>query len=301
MSKVEESVTTIPNRIALIGLGLLGGAIAERLLKGAWIVSGFDIDADALQRHRERGGKAVARLEELQDYSSVLLCLPNSDIVAEVAETLFDICASGSVIIDTTTGDPRRAQSIATRAAERGLGWVEANVLGSSTQMRSGEAVLLVGGEQRWIDACQPILRAISDKRFHCGASGAGQWMKLAANLVLGLNRAALAEGLYFAEAAGLDLHQVLEVLSSGAAYSRAMDSKGVKMIQGEYAPQARLSQHLKDVRLILETAAERGASLPLSTEHSRILDAARMNQLGDLDNSAIFEALRRGLHEAGE
>ena len=115
--------------------------------------------------------------------------------------------------------------------------------------------------------------------------------MKLVSNLVLGLNRAALAEGLVFAQALGLDAEAALEVLLNSMAYSRTMDTKGRKMIAGDFRTQARLSQHLKDVRLILAAAAEAGQVLPLSETHRRLLETAEAAGFGDADNSAVVRA----------
>jgi 3-hydroxyisobutyrate dehydrogenase-like beta-hydroxyacid dehydrogenase len=112
-------------------------------------------------------------------------------------------------------------------------------------------------------------------------------------NLVLGLNRAALAEGLALAEALKIDLDASLEVLRGSGAYSKQMDTKGPKMVRSQYSVQARLSQHLKDVRLMLQCSEELGLELPLTQAHRRLLEKAQLQGLGDLDNSAIFEALR--------
>jgi 3-hydroxyisobutyrate dehydrogenase-like beta-hydroxyacid dehydrogenase len=115
--------------------------------------------------------------------------------------------------------------------------------------------------------------------------------MKLVVNLVLGLNRAVLAEGLAFAKANALDPALALEVLQSGAAYSRVMDSKGPKMIAGDFSPEARLSQHHKDVRLILQAAAEHGIQLSLSALHEQLLAELESRGLGDCDNSVVIRA----------
>jgi 3-hydroxyisobutyrate dehydrogenase-like beta-hydroxyacid dehydrogenase len=115
--------------------------------------------------------------------------------------------------------------------------------------------------------------------------------MKLVVNLVLGLNRAVLAEGLSLARACGLDLPETLRVLRAGAAYSRVMDSKGPKMIAGEFQPQARLSQHLKDVRLILAEAERAGALVPLSRLHRDLLEAVEAGGWGEEDNAAVIRA----------
>ena len=117
--------------------------------------------------------------------------------------------------------------------------------------------------------------------------------MKLVSNLVLGLNRAALAEGLLLAEALGLDPTAALDVLRGSAAYSRQMDAKGRKMIDGDFSNQARLSQHLKDVRLMLKAAADGGLTLALADTHRRLLERAEAMGLGDHDNSAVILAMR--------
>jgi 3-hydroxyisobutyrate dehydrogenase-like beta-hydroxyacid dehydrogenase len=117
--------------------------------------------------------------------------------------------------------------------------------------------------------------------------------MKLVVNLVLGLNRAALAEGLAFARACGLDLAETLRVLQAGAAYSRCMDSKGIRMIEQSFTPpQARLSQHLKDVRLILAEASRVGQQLPLSAIHRELLAQVESAGWGEADNAAIIKSM---------
>jgi 3-hydroxyisobutyrate dehydrogenase-like beta-hydroxyacid dehydrogenase len=110
-------------------------------------------------------------------------------------------------------------------------------------------------------------------------------------NLVLGLNRAVLAEGLAFARMCGLDLPAVLDILRSGAAYSRVMDTKGRKMIEADFAPEAKLDQHLKDVRLILDAGRRVGAALPLSGLHEELLAGLVGRGLGECDNSCVIRA----------
>jgi 3-hydroxyisobutyrate dehydrogenase-like beta-hydroxyacid dehydrogenase len=116
--------------------------------------------------------------------------------------------------------------------------------------------------------------------------------VKLVNNLIVGLNRLALAEGLAFAKAIGLDAAKTLDVLKEGNAFSVAMELKGHKMVAGDFTPEAKLSQHAKDVRIILEEAARAGASLPLSELHLRLLEQAEAAGLGELDNSAIVRVI---------
>ena len=117
---------------------------------------------------------------------------------------------------------------------------------------------------------------------------GCGARMKLVMNLVLGLNRAVLAEGLAFAEACGLDGQAALEVLQASPAHSVVMDTKGRKMLSGDYQPEARLAQHLKDVRLILEAASRSELPVPLSELHLELLEKLVERGFGNQDNSVV-------------
>ena len=152
----------------------------------------------------------------------------------------------------------------------------------------------MVGGQRPAFDACLDVFRALSDRVFYLGPSGAGSKAKLATNLVLGLNRLVLAEGLVFAEKLGLDPAAFLELLRVSPAYSAAVDTKGAKMVRGDFTPEARLKQHFKDVRLILRYAAQAAQELPLSKAHADILQKAIEAGDGELDNCAVINEVRR-------
>ena len=170
---------------------------------------------------------------------------------------------------------------------------LDVTIGGSSAHLRAGEAILMAGGALDVFQANEKFLRKLSQKIFHCGPPGAGAKMKLVFNLVLGLNRAALAEGLAFAERSGLPLEQTLEILQAGPAASSIMERKGPKMLNREYAPEARLAQHHKDVGLILAAAAKSQIHLPLTQAHDRILAIAEALGFAESDNSALIEAYR--------
>jgi len=151
--------------------------------------------------------------------------------------------------------------------------------------------VAIIGGSSEHVKLAMSILAAWTGRRFHVGPAGSGARLKLVVNLVLGLNRAVLAEGLSLAKACGIDQASALEVLKETPAYSSVMDTKGQKMIDREFSPQARLAQHLKDVRLIRELAARYGATAPLSELHEAILQKAVDLGHGEADNSAVIAA----------
>lgn len=279
--------------IGLLGLGLLGSALAERLLGGGMAVIGFDPDAKRLEEFHGAGGAAAADAREvLTRADRVVLSLPSHREVSALVRDNLTAFRSGLTVIDTTTGDPDSSVALATELAARGATYLDATISGSSAHVRAGRAVVMVGGKRAAFDRSADIFSKFAGETFHTGGPGSGAKMKLATNLVLGLNRAALAEGLALAHALGLDAAQALAIMRAGPAYSRMMDSKGDKMLKGDFSPEARLSQHLKDVRLIVEQGRAAGLPMTLSGAHREILERAEAAGLGALDNSAIIRVL---------
>ncbi len=281
--------------IGIIGLGLLGSAIAERLVAAGFPVVGYDIDKQRRDDARAHGviladsGPAVALR-----CARLFLSLPNSTIGAEVLRQIERELRRGCVVLDTTTGDPDDAARFAEQLRRRGAAYLETNVGGSSRQVREHKAIVICGGEPDVYANCAELLAAISRQSFFMGPAGNGNRMKLALNLVLGLNRAALAESLAFAQACGIQAAEALSVLRAGPAYSQVMDTKGDKMIDHNYEAEGRLSQHLKDVRLILRQGEKCNAKLPLSQVHRRLLEEVEAAGFGNEDNSAIFRAFQK-------
>ena len=268
--------------IGLIGVGLLGSAIAARLTAAGYTILGFD-----LLPERRLGASSAQQVANECD--TIILCLPTSDIVAEVVAGLKLV--RGKVIIDATTGEPDTMAAMGTRLAKDGVDYLDATVLGSSRVVRNGAAVVMAGGRRKTFDTAAPLFRTFASRAFYLGSYGAGARMKLVANLALGLHRAVLAETLSFAQACNVSPSDALEVLKAGAAYSRVMDDKGEKMLHHDFTLEAKLSQHLKDVRLILASAAEKGAKVPLSRIHRQLLETVEAAGYGDVDNSAIIMA----------
>ncbi len=285
--------------IGLIGVGLLGSAIAVRLILAGRRVTGFDVSETCRLHLQEFGGRvADSAADVFRNCRVVILSLPDSEIVQRLINDVADTIDS-HLIIDTTTGAPECARLLATRLEKLGTGYLDATVVGSSEHARRGEAVMLVGGKLDAFEFVLPLLRELSSTQFHTGLCGSGATAKLIVNLVLGLNRAVLAEGLSLARGCGVDLPQMLEILQSGAAYSRVMDTKGLKMLSGDFTPQARLDQHWKDVRLILELGQQQGVPLPLSQVHHELLERASAMGFGASDNSAVIRAFDVGLFQS--
>jgi 3-hydroxyisobutyrate dehydrogenase-like beta-hydroxyacid dehydrogenase len=263
--------------VGVVGLGLLGRAIAARLESAGFAVVGYDRSAEAARAFEGRTSEEALRAPRI-----VLAVFSSSDAEQVIA------ASSARLYVDCTTGDPARVEALAADLAKRGIGYVEAPLSGSSDAVRRGEALMLVGGEAA---GCEDLLAAISAHRVAVGAAGTAARAKLATNLVLGLNRAALAEGMAFAEALGIPRRQFLDLVRASPAASAAALAKGEKMVSGDYTPDSRIRQHLKDVRTILSASP---LELPLTHAHQRLLEDAVSSGDGELDNAAIIRRWSR-------
>jgi 3-hydroxyisobutyrate dehydrogenase-like beta-hydroxyacid dehydrogenase len=279
------------NAIGIIGLGLVGNAIARRLLAAGYPVVGFDAAAERNEALKVLGGEpARTTAEVFQASDRVVLSLPTSDIVREVLQPRLGMLR-GKTIVDTTTADPEAIDPIGQSLADHGAAYLVATIAGSSTQVSRGEVIVMTGGSAELAGRCDDLLATFSRQRFHVGPWLAAARMKLVVNLVLGLNRAVLAEGLSFAKACGIEPRRALEVLQAGPAFSQVMQTKGERMVSSSFTAEARLAQHAKDVRLILEQGEQVNARLPLSTLHGDLLAQLVAQGFSDEDNSAIIRA----------
>ncbi len=284
--------------VGVVGLGLLGQAFVSRLLGAGFEVVGFDIDRAKNIKLVERGGHPADSVGDLaRRCDPIVLAVFSTDQVEDVIEReLLPAAGDGSakIVLCASTCDPERIARLAQRVGKRGLRLLETPVSGASGQVARGEGVGLIGGDAEVIRAVEGVLRALFARHFHIGKIGDAGRAKLAINLILGLNRLAMAEGLVFAERLGLDPEAFLNLARSSAAYSQVMDTKGAKMIHGEFAAEGRITQHLKDVDLMLEQAQRAKQQLPLAEIHADVLQACVRQGEGDLDNSAVIKEIRR-------
>jgi len=281
--------------VGVIGVGLVGLALVERLRAARIKVLGHDIDPLRREALRAAGGVAVDNaVDVFGGCDNVVLALPDGGRTAALVREALPAIRPGSLLVDCGTSEPDQTLALAVRLAARGVRLVDAPLAGSSRQIRDGAAVMMIGGDRDSCDALEPVLAAIARRRFLLGPPGSGARAKLATNLLLGLNRAALAEALVFAQTLGLDLPTFLDLVRATPAYSRVVDAKGAQMIDGEFAPpQSRIRQQRKDLGLMLEAAQSAGKALPLTTLHAALLDVAIADGAGDLDNAAIIDTVR--------
>jgi 3-hydroxyisobutyrate dehydrogenase-like beta-hydroxyacid dehydrogenase len=284
--------------VAIVGLGLMGEVYAQRLIDAKIPVTGFDIDPARRKRLSEIGGRPAASIAELaKPARCVIVAVFNTEQVEDVVENhLLPALgeSSGKIVLCMSTCDPDRVAALAKRVIPRGIRYLDVPVSGTSDQVRRGDGVALIGGDIAIAEDVKDVLDALFVRRFHIGKVGDGGRAKLAVNLILGLNRLALAEGLVFAERLGLDPAAFLGVARGSASYSQVMETKGPKMVRGDFSPEGRVKQTLKDVHLMLDQAAAVGQKLSTLEVHADVLEACVRAGEADLDNSAIIKEVRR-------
>jgi len=284
--------------VAIIGLGLMGEVYAQRLLDAKIPVSGFDIDPARRKRLAEIGGGPATSIADLAEPARcIIVAVFNTEQVEDVVEQhLLPALGEGSgkIVLCMSTCDPDRVAALADRVTPRGIRYLDVPVSGTSDQVRRGDGVALIGGEIAIAEDVKDVFDALFARRFHVGRIGDGGRAKLVVNLVLGLNRLAMAEGLVFAERLGLDPAAFLDVARGSASYSQVMETKGPKMVRGDFSPEGRVKQTLKDVRLMLAQAATAGQRLSMLEVHADVLEACVRAGESDLDNSAVIREVRR-------
>ena len=266
--------------VGVLGLGLVGRALAERLVAASFEVEAFDPDVSKLT---PAGVRRAAEAREMTAGTVVVAVYDG----AQAEQALLDL--NDRTTLCVTTCEPARAE----RLAARYPGFIEAPVSGTSREIREGSALCLLAGDAVRIESARSVLDALFPRRVYIGAPGSAAKAKLGINLVLQLNRAALAEGLALASRMAVPEDAFLQVLRQSAASSAVMESKGDKMVRRDYSPESRLAQTLKDARLILDEARGAGQTLPLMETNLRLLERAISLCGPDADPSAIIESLR--------
>ena len=291
------------NRVGVLGLGLMGTAVAGRLLAAGFEVLGYDIDAAKREAASALGVKSEATAAVVIAGCEVnVVCVFNTEqveaVIAGSGDGLDAIAHGGTgprIFVVTSTCDPDQLAALARRVAPQGAHVLEVPISGTSRQVAQGDGVGLVGGDEAVLERASPVLDAFLKSRHYLGAVGNGSRAKLSVNLILGLNRAALAEGLVLAARLGLEASAFLKIARGSAAYSQVMDVKGELMARREFtAPQSRVDQSQTDFTLMLDHARASGQALPFASVYVRMLEDCIAHGEGQWDNAAIAEAIAR-------
>ena len=285
-------------RIAVVGVGLMGSSLARHLVTAGFPVIVHDVDPAKVEALVKLGATRAASPGEIPaQVDVVMLSLPNSHIVNDVlinSLKLLEQGRKGLIVVDCSTPDPDMSLAMAAQLRERGIEMLDGTISGTSEMFAEKDAIFMVGGSAQAYRECEPIFQAASRGTFHMGANGTGANTKLVVNLVLSLNRMALAEGLTLAVKAGLDQAQMLKVLQQSAAASRAMEQKGERMVRRNFLkPASTLKTSYKDSRLILGLGAKLDCPLPMMSLYVQALASEVSKGKTDLDPATIIDFYR--------
>ncbi|HKW95350.1 MAG TPA: NAD(P)-dependent oxidoreductase [Methylomirabilota bacterium] len=283
-------------RVGIVGVGLLGSAVARRLLAKGFEVAGHDLRREALTALEPAGLRVAGSAREAvagADCAFTILTTP--EVVEQVwlaPGGLLDAAETTTVLCQTSTIAPSLARRLGEAAAARGFRFLDTPISGTSTAVARGEATLFVGGETAVLETCRPAFDAIAARTVHVGPVGAASVAKLAANLVGGINAIALAEALVLGAKAGLAPAALLEALRQSPVRSGAMDARGPLMVSHRFDPHIRLDLFLKDFGLMLKEGERLGVPLPLTSVAHQLCTATSAAGHGDEDLAAVITTL---------
>lgn len=292
-------------QIGFIGLGIMGRPMAEHLAAAGHALHVFGGSASASAfvaagASAHDSFAAVAAAAEI-----VILMVPNTP---EVEAALFgeggvaEGLSAGKMVIDMSSISPLATKQFAARIAELDCDYLDAPVSGGEVGAKAATLTIMVGGAAAAFDRARPLFEAMGKNITHVGESGAGQTAKVANQIIVALNIAAVGEALLFASKAGADPARVREALMGGFAGSKVLEVHGERMLKRTFAPGFRIDLHHKDLALALAGADELGMPLPQTAFCEQLLNAARGNAEGGLDHSAIVKQLERlAGHALGE
>jgi len=282
--------------VGVVGLGLLGGAVASRLLAAGHTVVGFDVAGERVAALEACGGKgAESAVAVTRAVDAVLTLLPSLASVEEVvlgSAGLITAARPGQPIVQMSTISPALTERLAGALAARGLAFLDCPVSGTSSMVQRGDGILFVGGDRALYDRWRPVLEAILPRAVYIGRAGQAMVLKLIANLLVALNSAAAAEALNMARRAGLDLGLALDVLTKSAASSRMLEVRGPMMVRDAFPAQMKLDLFMKDLHLIQDAAGAVGAPVPLTDVAERLYAAAMATGHHHEDLSVVIRAL---------
>lgn len=285
-------------RIAIIGVGLLGSAVASRLLAGGFAVAGYDSRPDQLKALEPRGlGAASSVKDAVTGADAVFTILPSLETVEAAVVGAGGILASlprPGTVIQMSTISPTLTRRLAEAAASAGLGFLDTPMSGTSSMVERGDCTIFAGGDAALVERCRPVFAAIGKRTIHVGPVGSASLAKLATNLLVALNTAALAEALVLGVKGGLAPQALLDILKDSAGASKMVDVRGPLMVGHRFDPQMKVELFLKDFRLMLEEGQRLGVALPLTSLAQQLCTATVAAGRGGEDLAAVITTLER-------
>jgi 2-hydroxy-3-oxopropionate reductase len=301
-------MTTTPLRLGFIGLGIMGAPMAGHLR-----AAGHDLfvhtRSQVPQALLEAGAVACADAAEVARRADIVFTMvPDTPDVEKVlfgaggvAEGLA-VAGQGKVVVDMSSISPIETKAFAERIASLGAAYLDAPVSGGEVGAKAASLTIMVGGAAAVFERVLPLFQLMGKNITHVGGAGAGQTTKVANQIIVALNIAAVSEALVFASKAGADPAKVRQALMGGFASSRILEVHGERMIKRTFNPGFRIKLHQKDLNLALQGARAMGVALPQTASAAQLMQACAAHGLADMDHSALVRALElMAGHEVGQ
>lgn len=281
-------------KIGFIGVGIMGKPMAKNLMKGGYSLVVYDINKEPVKELVSLGAEEGFSPKDVAERTDVIITmLPDSPQVKEVIlgkDGVLEGAKKGSIIIDMSSINPAVSKEIAKKAEEKGIEFLDAPVSGGEPKAIDGTLSIMVGGKKEVLDKCYDILSKMGTSITLCGDVGSGNITKLANQIIVALNIAAMSEALVLATKAGVDPEVVYKAIRGGLAGSVVLDAKAPKVLVRDFNPGFKIELHIKDLNNAMATAQEVGVPLFLTSQVMEILKSLKIDGKELSDHSAIIQ-----------
>ena len=281
-------------KIGFIGLGIMGKPMAKNLLKAGYDLTVFDINNGAVEELAAAGAAKGSSSKDVASRTDIILTmLPNSPHVKEVIlgkDSVIEGVKPGSVLVDMSSIAPLASQEVSTALLKVGVKMLDAPVSGGEPKAVDGTLAFMVGGPEDVFNEMKDILSIMGGSVTHVGEIGSGNTTKLANQIIVALNIAAMSEAMVLATKAGVDPEKVFNAIKGGLAGSTVLNAKMPLVLDGNFKPGFRIELHIKDLMNALDTAHELGVPVPLSSNVMETMQALKVDGHAKDDHGGIIQ-----------
>lgn len=281
-------------KIGFIGLGIMGRPMSKNLLKADYELIVYDRNQWKIDELVKEGAKAGKSPKDVAANSEIVITmLPNSPHVEEVVlgeEGVIHGAKEGSILIDMSSIEPAVSKKISEKLAEKNIRMLDAPVSGGEPKAIDGTLSIMVGGDEGTFNKCMPIFEVLGSSAVLCGEIGAGNITKLANQIIVAVNIAAMSEALVLATKSGVDPEKIYNAIRGGLAGSTVLDAKVPLILDRKFDPGFRIDLHIKDLNNVIKTGHEIGTPLVLTANVLEMMQVLKSDGLANLDHGGLIK-----------
>jgi 2-hydroxy-3-oxopropionate reductase len=279
-------------KIGFVGVGIMGKPMAKNLIDAGYKLVVYDIVEKALNEVVEHGAERGTSPKDIAEKSDIIITmLPNSPDVKKVVlgeNGVIEGLREGQILIDMSSIAPLVSREVAKELTKKGVEMLDAPVSGGQEKAEAGTLAIMVGGRKEVFEKCKEILDVMGGSVTLVGSIGAGQTTKLANQIIVAINIAAVAEALTMGKKAGVDPEAIFNAIRGGLAGSQCLEDKAPRMFEGRYDPGFRIRLHVKDLTNVLETSREIHTAMPLTSQVMEMMQVLVAEGHDDADHGGL-------------